>query len=158
MNEIEKKIQAIEEQERSLQFDFFDSDTALTIGLSLVKKAKAEKKMIAIDINKSGHLLFHYAFSGTSPDNYYWIERKRATVSRFLKSSLYIGLTLKKEGVTIEERYNISSSEYTPSGGAFPITIKNTGVIGAITVSGLTEEEDHDMVVWAVSNYLKHKK
>jgi uncharacterized protein (UPF0303 family) len=155
MDDVEKNLQIIDEQERLLQFESFDSETALQIGLSLIKKAKDENQAITIDITKAGHQLFHYAFSGTSPDNDQWVKRKNAVVNRFYRSSLYIGLSLKKENLNFEERYNLSLFDYAPAGGAFPIMIKNVGVVGTITVSGLTQEEDHDVVVWAITEYLK---
>ena len=43
-------------------------------------------------------------------------------------------------------------------GGAFPITIKNVGVVGTITISGLLDNEDHDLVVWGIEDYLKKQK
>ena len=154
ISEIEKNIRIIEAQEEVLQFNFFNSDTALQIGLSLVDKARDEQKAISIDIMKAGQQLFHYAFQNTSPDNDQWIVKKCAVVNRFYKSSLYIALGLKREGLSFEDRYNLNTSDYAPAGGAFPIIIKNTGIIGTITVSGLTQEEDNEMVVWAIKKYL----
>jgi uncharacterized protein (UPF0303 family) len=62
---------------------------------------------------------------------------------------------LKDMGTTLEEQFYISSVDYAPHGGCFPIYIKNTGMIGTITVSGLPQEEDHKVVVEAIRAYLK---
>ncbi len=147
----------LEEQEHKLQFTEFTGDTALKIGMSLIKKATLENKSIAIDITKHNHQIFHFSFDGTSPDNDYWIAAKRRTVERFGKSSLFIFKMLEKEGKSIEERFHVSSSEFYGGGGAFPIIIKNVGVVGTITVSGLSEEEDHDYVIKAISEYLEQR-
>ena len=155
MSEIEKYIEQLANQEKSLVFNRFDSDTALQLGLSLVEKAREEKKAITIDIMKAGQQLFHYAFAGTTPDNDCWTYKKRATVNRFYKSSLHVGQILKKRGMTLSELYNLSPSEYAAVGGAFPITVKGAGVVGSIAVSGLTQEEDHEMVVWSIREYLE---
>ncbi|MFW5807997.1 MAG: heme-binding protein, partial [Spirochaetota bacterium] len=53
-----------------------------------------------------------------------------------------------------EEKYLLPESEYAPHGGSFPILLRNTGIIGTVTVSGLAQEEDHDLVVEALSEYL----
>lgn len=150
-NEMLKKI---EEQEKLLQFNNFTNEMALELGMAFIKKAKAENKRITIDITRNGQQLFHYSFEGTSKDNDEWIIRKNNVVNRFYRSSLYSGLKLKKEGKTIEEKYHISSFEYAPYGGAFPIIIKDVGVVGTITVSGLSQIEDHNMVVDVIYDYL----
>ena len=62
---------------------------------------------------------------------------------------------LKDMGTTLEEQFSISSVDYAPHGGCFPIYIKNTGMIGTITVSGLPQEEDHRVVVETIRAYLK---
>nr|MDA3845354.1 heme-binding protein [Vallitaleaceae bacterium] len=55
---------------------------------------------------------------------------------------------------TIEEASLLDSWEYAAHGGCFPITIKNTGVIGTVTVSGLPSAEDHMLVVEVLADYL----
>ena len=39
-------------------------------------------------------------------------------------------------------------------GGGFPITLAGTGCIGAVTVSGLPQREDHSLVVEALAHVL----
>lgn len=155
MENLEIKLNEIEREEKELQFDYFNSSSALKIGLIIIEKAKKLSKPIAIDITKNYNKLFYYSFDGASPDNYEWIRRKNNVVNRFFRSSLYIGTKLKLINKTIEEKYLISSKEYAPFGGAFPIIIKNTGVVGTITVSGLSQDEDHDLVVESIKEYLK---
>jgi uncharacterized protein (UPF0303 family) len=54
----------------------------------------------------------------------------------------------------MEEKYLISSLEFAAHGGAFPIRIKGTGVVGTITVSGLAQEDDHALVVRVLRAWL----
>jgi uncharacterized protein (UPF0303 family) len=154
MNEIQVQLLEIEKQESELVFDKFNSDTALNLGLLIMEKAKKLQAKIAIDISKNGHQLFHFALEGSSPDNDEWIKRKSRLVYRTFKSSLYIGLILKLENKSLEEKYLLSSMDYAPFGGSFPLKIKSCGTVGAITVSGLPQLEDHALVVEALREYL----
>jgi uncharacterized protein (UPF0303 family) len=61
---------------------------------------------------------------------------------------------LKSKGKTLEQSYLVSESDYAPHGGCFPIIVKNTGIVGTVTVSGLPQEEDHKLVVEAIRKYL----
>ena len=56
-----------------------------------------------------------------------------------------------------EEAYLISESLYAAHGGYFPVIIKGTGVIVPITVSSLAQEVDHQLVIQAIREYLKHQ-
>lgn len=155
MEDYEKMLIELKKQEEILQFTEFTSDTALQIGMRLIEKAKKENFAITIDITRSGHQLFHYAFEGTTPDNDAWIIRKNRVVNRFHTSSLYIGTKLKFDSKTIEEKYHISSQEYCPYGGAFPIIIKNVGVVGTISSSGIKQITEHNLIVEVLSEFLQ---
>lgn len=155
MNNYKEMLKIFENEEMELQFSEFTSETALKIGLSLIERAKKENKNISIDIARNGHQLFHYSFDGTSPDNDQWMIKKNRVVNRFNKSSFHMATKLLDGNTTFEEEYKISSSEYAPAGGAFPIIIKNVGVVGTIAISGLTQEEDHEFAVWAIRKYLE---
>lgn len=150
----ENILKDLAKQEETLQFQKFTNDMALEIGLSIVKKAKELNKLITVDITKNRQQVFHYSFEGTSPDNDNWVIRKKNVVNRFNRSSYYMGTCLEVIGKTLEEKFHISSVEYAFRGGAFPIIIKDVGVVGSITVSGLTQEEDHNLVVDTISEYL----
>lgn len=144
----------LQQQEKELQFDSFSNQDAISIGLALVDAAKKDSLPIVIDITRAGQVLFHAAMPETSPDNDQWIIRKNRTVGRFHSSSFMVGRKLEKSGSTMEEKYLISSLEYAAHGGAFPIRIKNTGVVGTITVSGLAQEDDHALVVKVLRTWL----
>lgn len=157
MDDYEELLKVITKQEEKLQFDSFNNEDALQLGMLIVNNAKKHSKAITVDISRNSHQLFHYSFEGTSSDNDQWIIRKSRVVDRFNRSSLYVGTRLKHLGMTIENKYSISSMEYSPVGGAFPLKIKGTGVVGTITISGLSQEEDHNMVVDGIKEYLKLK-
>lgn len=142
------------QEEQELQFAKFNEATAWQIGCQLVERAVKENLPVTIDITRGNHQLFHNSLRGTSPDNDEWIKRKVRLVYRFGHSSFYMGQLLKSKGQRIEEAYLLSESEYAPHGGSFPVIVRDTGVIGTITVSGLPQEEDHKLVVQAIRDYL----
>lgn len=145
-------------EEAELQFTSFSNDDAFAIGKTLYETAKRNNLPITIDITRNGQQLFHAALPGTSPDNDQWIRRKINVVNRFHMSSYHVGALLRSKGKSIEEKYNISSFDYAAHGGSFPIITKGTGAIGAITVSGLAQQEDHAMVVNAIRDFIGLRK
>lgn len=155
MSNLETQLKEIENQEKELQFTEFNNSISLDLGLMLIEKGKKLSKPISIDITRNNHQLFHYSFEGSSPDNDEWMKRKNNVVNRFYRSSLYVGLKLKIANKSIEEKYLLSPLEYAPYGGAFPIIVQNAGVIGTITVSGLSQEEDHKLVAETIREFLK---
>ncbi|MBU3111512.1 heme-degrading domain-containing protein [Clostridium lacusfryxellense] len=155
MEDYNKMINDIKKQEEIIQFTEFTSETALEIGMLLIEKARKENLLLTIDITKCGHQLFHYAFEGTTPDNDDWIVRKNRVVNRFWTSSLCVGLKLKLIDKTIDEKYFISDKEYSAHGGAFPIIIKNVGVVGTITSSGVDQITEHNLIVGVLKEFLQ---
>ena len=146
------------QEEQDLQFASFNEATAWQIGCQLVEQAVKEELPVTIDITRGNHQLFHASLHGTSADNDEWIKRKTRLVYRFGHSSFYIGQLLKSKGKQLEEAYLISETDYAPHGGCFPVIVKDTGMIGTISVSGLPQEEDHKLVVQAIRDYLTREK
>jgi uncharacterized protein (UPF0303 family) len=146
------------QEEQELQFTKFNEDVAWKLGSLLVEMARGRNLPVAVDITRGSHQLFHASLRGSSPDNDEWIKRKVRTVYRFGHSSFYIGQMLKSKGKTIEQSSLVSESEYAPHGGCFPIIVKETGIVGTLTVSGLPQEEDHKLAVEAIRSYLAEEK
>ena len=141
-------------QEAELQFASFTNDDALELGSRLVEMARAINAPVAIHIERSGHTLFHAALPGATPDNDGWIARKVNVVRRFEHSSLYIGQMLASAGTTLADTYALSELDYAPHGGAFPIIVRDVGVVGVVVVSGLPQLDDHQLVVDAIRAHL----
>jgi len=155
---IDSDLEKIALQEKRLQFKTFDAEAAWAIGSVL--KAAAEKRgaAVAIDIQLLGHPLFAYAMPGTTPDNLDWIRRKRNVVQRYHRSSYAIGLTHQRNQTTLQSKTGLDLKDYAPHGGCFPILLAGTGCIGTITVSGLPQREDHELVVSVLQEYLNLTK
>ena len=151
---IQKKLEIIKKQEENLVFKSFSNEDALEIGLSIIEFAKKIKKSVAINIVKNGQTVFHYAMDGTSSDQDEWIKKKSNVVLRHHHSSYYMRLYNELKNRSYFEFYSVSPFDYAIHGGAFPIAIEGTGVIGVITVSGLSQEEDHELIVEAFTKFL----
>jgi uncharacterized protein (UPF0303 family) len=148
----------IAKQERELVFQAFDAQTAWSLGNTLRSLAVARKAPVVIDIRRFGdphQQLFYTALPGTNPDNARWVLRKAKIVARFHRSSYAAGLYLQEQGVTFEQKYSLPDAEYATHGGAFPITVAGAGIIGSVTVSGLPQRADHELVVEGICMELK---
>ena len=155
---MEDILRELLQEEQELQFTKFNETTAWQIGSQLVERSARDNLPVTIDITRGDHQLFHASLYGTSPDNDEWVKRKIRLVNRFRHSSFYMGQILKSKGKRIEEAYLVSESKYAPHGGCFPVIVKGTGMIGTITVSGLSQEEDHKLVVQAIRDYLAQEQ
>jgi uncharacterized protein (UPF0303 family) len=140
-------------QEAELIFPSFNAETAWRLGSSIRELAIARNHSIVIDIRRFGNPhqpLFYTALAGTTPDNARWVERKSNVVARFHRSSYQLGLYLKHNNTTLAEKYALLDSEYATHGGSFPLNVAGAGIIGSVTVSGLPQREDHNLVVEAL--------
>jgi uncharacterized protein (UPF0303 family) len=145
----------VEDQERSLVFTRFDNDDAWRLGCELVEIARDRNLGVTIDIRRGTHQLFHAALPGTTADNDDWIQRKVRVVQRFEESSYLVGLRSIAKGVPFAEaRADLPAAQYAAHGGSFPIRVRDVGVVGAVTVSGLPQEADHALVVEALRSFL----
>jgi uncharacterized protein (UPF0303 family) len=151
---IESDLAKIVRQEERLQFASFSPTVAWALGLKLQAAAAARNAPVAIDISLATRQLFFAALEGSAPDNAEWIRRKRNCVYRFARSSYRVKLDLDLKGVDLAARSGTDPRDFAASGGSFPVALKNTGIIGAITVSGLPQREDHSLIVDVLANIL----
>ncbi len=143
----------IRKQETDLTFDSFDTEAAWQIGQSLRKRAISINGNVTIDITVGGLQLFHSAVGNPSPNNDNWIRRKRNTAMTFWQSSALVTQEMKASGRTLLD-HGYTENDLALSGGSFPIRIKNLGVVGTVTISGLHNDMDHPLIVDALSEYL----
>ena len=149
---IAEDLAQIIRQEAELLFPSFDYDTVWRLGLSLREFALSRKQSIVIDIRRFGqpHQPLFYTALGGTPDNARWVQRKINVVARFHRSSYAIGLTFAHDNRTFAERYNLPDADYAAHGGSFPLHVDGAGIIGSLTISGLTQREDHNLAVEAL--------
>jgi uncharacterized protein (UPF0303 family) len=153
--DIAKDLERIALQEQRLQFDRFDSEVAWKIGSALRSAAQDQGKSVAIDITLAGALLFYNAMPGATPNNAEWIRRKKNVLNRFHKSTYAMGLEYQRNDTTLEARTGAPLADFVTAGGCFPIRIKGSAaVLGSITVSGLPERQDHELVVRVLAEHL----
>ncbi|PLB41358.1 DUF967 domain protein [Aspergillus candidus] len=130
----------------------------------------------------SPHVVFQCATEpGTVADNEEWVRRKRATVLRWgvsswlMRRKVLAGLEApgdgakekrekekEVEGVFVRKFALKSGSggggpadDYAIHGGGFPVRVTGVdGVVGVIVVSGLRQEDDHQVVVETVREFV----
>lgn len=151
---LSRDLEVITKQERELVFPEFDEEIAWKLGSQLRELASARQLPVAIEIKRFGQPLFYSALNGSTPDNAEWVRRKGNVVGRFHRSSYAIGLVLKETNSTLADKFELASTDYASHGGAFPLKVAGAGVIGSVTVSGLPQRADHELVVEALCGQL----
>ncbi len=151
---LDEELELLKAQERVLQFAGFNADVAWQLGSRMRDLAQRAPKPVAIGIWLAGQTLLYTGTNGITAGNEDWLRRKRNTVLRFGKSSLLVGSELAKGGTSLEEKQGLTLADYAAHGGGFPVTLRETGCVGAIVVSGLTQREDHALVVRALCDLL----
>jgi uncharacterized protein (UPF0303 family) len=147
---LDEDLRTIATQERELQFLQFDEQVAWRLGTRLRDLAQAKNFAVVIDVRRFGQPLFYCALPGTTPDNPEWVRRKGNVVARFHRSSYALGLELQKSSSTLMDKYGLAMTDYAAHGGSFPIRVASAGTIGSVTVSGVPQRSDHELVVEAL--------
>src|SRR5580692_11915778 len=143
-------LEKIASQERELRLPRLDAQVAWDLGTRIRTLATERHLSLVIDVRRFGQPLFYSALDGTTPDNFEWVRRKSNVVARFHRSSYGVGMTQKMKGTTLLERQGLPLTEYAADGGSFPLHVEGAGVVGSVTVSGLPQRDDHNLVVEAL--------
>ena len=148
-------LEAITRQEHELELPRLDAQMAWELGSRLRTLADERGLAVVIDVRRFGQPLFYAAMDGTTPDNPEWVRRKSNTVARFHRSSYAVGLKEKIKGETQTQSQGLPVTDFATHGGSFPLRVTDAGVVGSVTVSGLPQRSDHELVVEALCGLLQ---
>ena len=150
----EEILKILEMQEEILQFTHFTNADAWELGSLMVEEAIRGDLHIAISIRlNNGLIVFQHFLDGTKLHNEQWVTRKFNTVRVMETSSLFLYAKLNNRNQTMEDQF-LDEKDYACCGGGFPIRVEETGVIGAVIVSGMNHVADHDFIIKCLSKYL----
>lgn len=148
---LEQDIARIAEQERRLRFTEFNEETAWQLGSRLRSLAVGRSVAVTIEVRLARETVFLCSMHGTTPSNADWARRKRNTVELLSRASYGVGRSLELETSSLEAKMGLPTRDYASHGGSFPIFAAGGSCIGAVTVSGLPQRQDHAMVVEALA-------
>lgn len=142
-------INTVIAQEKELTFNSLQHSDAFNIGQYIIDEVKKfPEKAVRIRVVLNGDIVFQYLMNGKDGEE--WLDKKQKTVERFHHSSYYIYLLNEKT-----HEYEGLKNDYAICGGGFPLIVNGIEV-GCICVSGLSHEEDHQLIIHALS-VLKRK-
>ena len=150
----DETIHRLEAEEERLVLERFDRSDAWRLGCWITERAIERHAPVIIDIRRPDLVLFRAALDGSAPDQQVWAERKAAVVLRMEHSSALVEARLAGIDTAaigwLDHRYALT-------GGSIPVRVRHVGVVAAISVSGLTSEEDHALAVEGLEHLLEEQ-
>jgi len=153
-DDLQQLIEELETEQRRLELSRFDHDVAWELGSLLVRMAVEAHAPVTIDVRRPDQILFHHARPGTTADNDRWVQRKARTVFHFQESSWLVRQRFLAAGRSFEQDSGLDPRGFAAHGGSFPLAVTGAGLVGAVTVSGLPQREDHLLVTRALETFL----
>ena len=148
-------VESVSEQEARLVLPRADLASLYGLGRRMADTALARGLPILIQVRFGDRLVFVASLPGSTASNDGWAERKSRVVARFEKSSLLVRLTNERDDTSIHVHHSLPEAEYAAHGGAFPLRVAGTGVVGSVVVSGLPQLDDHAFVVEMLEAHLR---
>lgn len=150
-------LTALQAEEAALEWDHFGVDDAWELGNAIRAIAHERGHGVMIDIRRAnGMILFRAALAGVTVDQDDWVRRKSAVVFRFDTSSALFAARMAAAGFDPTQVGWLDASDYAVTGGSVPIRVRGAGVIAAVTISGLSSEEDHALAVEGIRAIMAH--
>jgi uncharacterized protein (UPF0303 family) len=146
--------EALLAEESSLALPSCNEMDAIAIGERILGRAIQAGLPVTIEVRRGSRVVFRAALPGTTPDNDDWVARKVRVVERFGHSSLYCRVVHEAAGTTFHAKTGLPEREYAAHGGAVPLVVAGTGMVGIAIVSGLPDVDDHDLVVAGIREHL----
>ncbi|PVZ56029.1 heme-degrading domain-containing protein [Arthrobacter sp. H-02-3] len=149
------RIAELRRHEEELVFPGFDHHDAWLLGSLIANRAIVGGHSVAIDIRRHNLVLFRCVLPGATADQEEWIRRKAATTLRFERSTALLAEEFAVKDFDPMQGGWLAAEDYTLAGGSFPIRVKGVGVVAAVTASGLSSDDDHQLVVEAIRRHLQ---
>lgn len=121
-------------------------------GLLALRVLRELNPKAALEIFKNGRRTLLFLTDEMNPDKENWLRRKRNSVLYFGMSTHDLFKKCQGEESLLESKYGLNKADYTLTPGSIPISIEGVGLVGALSVTGLLPEEDHDLAM----NLLQH--
>jgi uncharacterized protein (UPF0303 family) len=141
------ELAQVEQRLASLQFDRFDEVDAWTVGAALRQRAEADGVAVTVEVRLLGATVFLSAMPGTSPVNADWARRKRNVAELLHRASYAVGLEARVGGRSVLDEMGLDRRDFADHGGAVPVVVRGVGAVGVVTVSGLPQRDDHELVM-----------
>jgi uncharacterized protein (UPF0303 family) len=151
MRELPKITAADIEAQGRAEFEKFDNDDAVTLGLIAVDLIKERGVNLAVDIVRGSDLVFRAKLGKTGPGNDEWLAGKAACARHFGVASLLVRRREEEAGRSPKD-LPIDHTHMKPHGGAIPIFVAGE-LVATITMSGEPDVIDHEVCAAAVAKY-----
>lgn len=139
---------------KQIRLKEFCNRTALEMGIKIVDHAKANDLVIGVLVERLNQSVFLYLDDGLPNDKHNWLRRKSNVAKNFEESSLSVKEDLIKGHMDLEETFGLDKKDFIARGGSIPIIVENAGLIATVTVTGLTDVADHQLIVDALHEYI----
>ena len=147
-------VESVTDQEARLVLPRADRASLYALGRRMADTALERALPILIQIRFGARLVFVASLPGSTASNDGWAERKSRVAARFEQSSLLVRLVNERDNTSIHVHHSLPAEEYAAHGGAFPLRVAGTGVVGSVVVSGLPQLQDHAFVVEMLAAHL----
>ena len=128
----------------------FSKTDAWTLGNLVRETAGDDAAKITIMVLKNDRIAFFTEGEEATAENEFWADKKVNVVNFFEHSSHYMRAKFNEDEDFFYHDRTLEPDEYAIHGGAFPIRVKGSGIVGVVAVSGLVSDDDHMLCVEAL--------
>ncbi|MGO4533696.1 heme-binding protein [Leifsonia sp. 2MCAF36] len=138
-------------EEDALILERVDEVTCYSLGRYIVELGLEEQQPLTVSVRLGDREVFHAGLPGSTAVNDVVVTAKWNTAKRGGHSSLFERNVWLARGTTFEEATGLTFPAYAAFGGAVPVWQQGQDHVQAfVTVSGLSQEEDHALAVKAI--------
>jgi len=137
-------------------FEHFTELDAHTLGEAMRAEALELKMPIVIDIRAGDTPLYAVMLPGATAENYDWARRKR-NLALLTKQDTWSHGQRRLEGHDILDELGLDVRDYASHGGCIPVFLSDSVLAATVTVSGLPQKDDHELVLKHLTD-LWHKQ